>query len=109
MKTLSLIAAGLAVAFSVGQVLAQTSNQPAQPQTESQNQRESKRADDRQPPVPGANSFTETQARERIEKAGYSGVTGLTKDNQGFWKGQASKDGKQVAVVLDFRGNVVQQ
>lgn len=58
-------------------------------------------------PVPGANSFTEDQAKSRIQKAGYSEVSALTKDDQGIWRGQASKDGKTSAVALDYQGNVV--
>ncbi|RTM07529.1 MAG: DUF4142 domain-containing protein [Hyphomicrobiales bacterium] len=58
-------------------------------------------------PVPGANSFTEAQAKSRIQDAGFSNVSALTKDDQGIWRGTAEKDGKQVAVALDFKGNVV--
>jgi putative membrane protein len=58
-------------------------------------------------PVPGANSFTEDQAKSRIQDAGYSDVSKLTKDDQGIWRGQASKDGKSTAVALDYQGNVV--
>jgi len=58
-------------------------------------------------PVPGANSFTENQARERIREAGFSDITGLTKDDHGIWRGEAVKDGKSTAVALDFQGNVV--
>ena len=58
-------------------------------------------------PVPGANSFTEDQAKSRIQDAGYSEVSALTKDDQGIWRGQASKDGKSTAVALDYQGNVV--
>ena len=58
-------------------------------------------------PVPGANSFTEAQAKSRIEEAGYSDVSALAKDDKGIWRGQANKDGKSVSVALDFQGNVV--
>ena len=57
-------------------------------------------------PVEGANSFTEGQARARIEKDGFSNVTGLTKDDKGVWRGKAMRGGKQVNVSLDFQGNV---
>jgi hypothetical protein len=57
-------------------------------------------------PVEGANSFTEGQARSRIEKEGYTNVSGLTKDDKGVWRGTATKGGKQVKVSLDFQGNV---
>ena len=58
-------------------------------------------------PVPGANSFTEGQAKSHIEHAGYSDVSGLTKDDQGIWRGKAMKDGKSTGVALDYQGNVV--
>lgn len=60
-------------------------------------------------PVAGANSFTEGQAKSRIEQNGFSNVTNLKKDDQGVWRGSASKDGKAVNVGLDFQGNVVSQ
>jgi hypothetical protein len=58
-------------------------------------------------PAAGANSFTEAQAKSRIEKAGYSNVSGLSKDKDGIWKGKASKGGTPVDVGVDFQGNVV--
>ena len=60
-----------------------------------------------QPTVAGANSFTEAQAQERIEKAGFTEVKALKKDDQGIWRGTAMQSGKQVNVALDFQGNVV--
>jgi hypothetical protein len=57
-------------------------------------------------PVEGANSFTEGQAKARIEREGYSNVSGLTKDDKGVWRGRAMQGGKQVNVSLDFQGNV---
>ena len=56
--------------------------------------------------VPGANSFTESQARSRLEKNGYSQVTGLTKDNDGIWRGAATKNGSSVHVTVDYKGNI---
>jgi hypothetical protein len=61
------------------------------------------------PPIAGANSFTESQARDRIAKSGFNDVKELQKDGQGIWRGKAQKDGRQVSVALDYRGNVVQQ
>lgn len=60
-------------------------------------------------PVAGSNSFTKTEARDRIEAHGYTDVTALTKDDQSIWRGKAMKDGKPVAVALDFQGNIVAQ
>jgi hypothetical protein len=58
-------------------------------------------------PLAGANSFTEGQARSRIEQLGYTNVTGLAKDANGVWRGKASKDGTTHDVSVDFRGNIV--
>jgi hypothetical protein len=57
-------------------------------------------------PVAGANSFTEAQAKERIEAAGFSDVSSLKLDDQGVWQATAMKDGKSAAVALDYQGNV---
>lgn len=58
-------------------------------------------------PMPGANSFTEAQAKDRIEKAGFTQVTSLKKDDQGIWRASGMKGDKKVNVSLDFQGNVV--
>jgi hypothetical protein len=57
-------------------------------------------------PVAGRNSFTEGQAKSAIEKAGYSNVTELKKDDNGVWRGKASKGGSSSAISVDFQGNV---
>lgn len=57
-------------------------------------------------PVEGANSFTEGQAKSRIEGAGYSAVTDLKKDDSGVWRGKATKGGGSHNVSVDFQGNV---
>lgn len=57
-------------------------------------------------PAAGANSFTESQAKSRIETNGFSNVSGLAKDSQGVWRGKATKGGQPVDVSVDFQGNV---
>lgn len=57
-------------------------------------------------PVAGRNSFTEGQAKSALEKAGYSGVTDLKKDDNGVWRGKASKGGSAASISVDFQGNV---
>ena len=54
----------------------------------------------------GRNSFTESQAKGRIAKAGYANVSKLTKNESGLWQGTAMKDGAKVNVALDYKGNV---
>ena len=56
--------------------------------------------------TPGSNSFTEGQAKSRLEKAGYSKITDLKKDDQGIWRAKAEKDGKSVNVALDYQGKI---
>jgi putative membrane protein len=93
MRLLTLIAA---LAISTSAVLAQT---PAV---------KSPSANNPAAPVPGANSFTEGQAKSRIEGAGYTEVSGLRKDDNGVWTGSAKKGGQSVTVKVDFQGNVTQ-
>src|SRR3954462_867040 len=57
-------------------------------------------------PVAGRNSFTEGQAKSKIEEAGFSSVTELKKDDNGVWRGKASKGGAPTSVSVDFQGNV---
>ncbi len=57
---------------------------------------------------PGANSFTEGQARQHIMKSGYSDVSGLTKGKDGVWRGMATHNGASVSVAMDFKGNVTE-
>jgi hypothetical protein len=59
-------------------------------------------------PAHGANSFTKGEARRRIASHGFQKVSGLRKDNQGVWRGTATKDGTQTQVWLDYKGNVGQ-
>ena len=58
---------------------------------------------------PGANSFTEGQARRRIEDRGYTNVDQLHKDQNSIRQAEAMKDGRRVRVGVDFRGNVVEE
>jgi len=54
----------------------------------------------------GHNSFTQSQARGRIAKAGYSQVGALAKNENGVWQGKAMRGSKWVNVGLDYKGNV---
>ena len=58
-------------------------------------------------PVEGANSFTEGQAKDRIEKAGYTDVKDLKLDDKGIWVASGMKNGKAVSIALDYQGNIV--
>ncbi len=60
-------------------------------------------------PAKGANSFSDGEARRRIESRGYATVADLKKDGDGVWRGSAMKDGANVGVWLDYKGNVGQQ
>ena len=54
-------------------------------------------------PVAGSNSFTEGQAKSKIEEAGYSNVSDLKKDDNGIWRGTASRGGSSSSVSVDFQ------
>ena len=60
-------------------------------------------------PLPGANSFTEGQAKSRLEANGYSAISELKKDDNGVWKGKATHGGQPVTVSVDYRGNITRQ
>jgi hypothetical protein len=62
---------------------------------------------DNNAPLPGANSFTEMQAKTRLEDNGFTGISGLLKDDKGVWRGTATYAGKQMSVAIDYRGNIV--
>ena len=42
-------------------------------------------------PVAGANSFTEGQAKSRIEEKGFKNVSDLKKDDAGVWRGRLTR------------------
>lgn len=58
-------------------------------------------------PLPGVPSFSEEQARSRLEANGYSDVDNLTMDAEGVWKASATHAGAKVEVLLDYRGNII--
>ena len=58
-------------------------------------------------PVAGRNSFTEGEARRRIESFGYFNVSNLKKDDQGIWRGSAMRNGQTTDIALDYQGNIV--
>lgn len=118
MKGVFLTAAGVVFAMGIGLAAAQTAQQPGEVQTQPEPQaqmqpQQQPEAGQRSPqtnipPFPGANSFTEEQAREHIAKAGYAEVSNLKLDKQGIWRGTGTKEGQQFQVALDYRGNIVQ-
>jgi hypothetical protein len=54
----------------------------------------------------GENSFTESQARSRLESAGFTHVGALVLDEQGIWRGTADKGAMTIDVGLDFKGRI---
>ncbi len=56
--------------------------------------------------APKGNLFTEQQAREHLSHLGYTGISGLTKDENGVWRGSATKDGNTRTVAVDVKGAV---
>jgi putative membrane protein len=58
-------------------------------------------------PVPGKNSFTEAEAKKRLESFGYTNISALREDAQSIWRGTAMKSGQQMPVALDYQGNIV--
>jgi len=94
------------VVFTAGAAVAQSASPPANPNASTPAVSTNK-GNNPGAPAAGANSFTEGQAKSRLEAAGYTNVTGLAKDKDGVWRGKASKGGKTQDVGLDYQGNVV--
>lgn len=107
MRNSSVGLAALALVVSTSFAFAQTTAPATEPAANAPSTSTSTQTET--PPLTGANSFTEEQARERIAEAGFQDVKDLKKDDNGIWRGQAMRSGQAVAVALDFRGNVVQQ
>ena len=57
-------------------------------------------------PAHGANSFTRGEVSRRLAARGFSHVSGLKKDTNGVWRGQAMHDGAATGVWVDYKGNV---
>lgn len=88
--------------FAPGAAFAQATPPAADPQTPAIATPSDQNPD---APVAGENSFTENQARERIQDAGFSDA-GLVLDDNGIWRGTATRDGASVEVQLDYQGNI---
>jgi hypothetical protein len=100
------IAVALVLGLTAGGALAQVPAAKEGPQNSAINTSDSKNRVAATGPVKGANSFTEGEARSRIEDKGFSNVSGLKKDDDGIWRGRAMMNGQQVDVALDYQGNV---
>ena len=101
MRKILMVAAIAAVAFP-----AAAQQKPANPNAETPAVNSPNSPPNPGAPVAGANSFTESQAKSRIETNGFSNVSGLNKDANGVWRGKANKGGQAVDVSVDFQGNV---
>ena len=97
------IVLAVCAAMSASTVMAQT---PAAQSGPNNNAINSAGQNNSNAPVAGRNSFTEGQARSRIEGAGYTNVSALEKDANGVWRGKATKGGATSNVSVDFEGNV---
>jgi len=97
------IVLAVCAAMSASTVMAQT---PAAQSGPNNNAINSAGQNNSNAPVAGRNSFTEGQAKSRIEGAGYTNVTALQKDANGVWRGKATKGGATSNVSVDFEGNV---
>ena len=100
------IAVALVLGLTAGGALAQAPAPKEGPQNSAVNTSDSKNRTAAMGPVKGSNSFTEGEARSRIEDKGFSNVSGLKKDDDGIWRGRAVMGGQQVDVALDYQGNI---
>jgi hypothetical protein len=102
----SMIVIAALASLAAGTAFAQYgAKQPAEPPAAAQ----TKPATPSTPTTPSAAAMTETQAKARIEAQGYANVSELKKDAQGMWTAKAMKEGKSHQVMLDTRGQIIQQ
>ena len=97
----------LALVIGLSPAMAQTSGTGTTDSGRTPSSTPSTTSDNQTPPLKGANSFTESEAKKRAEARGYSEVTDLKKDQDGIWRGRANQQGKQVEIAIDYKGNVV--
>ena len=98
--------AAIALAMLAGSAIAQTTP-PANPAAPSNPAINSTGPNNLGAPAAGANSFTEGQAKSRLNDQGYTDVGTLAKDKDGVWRGKATRNGQSVSVGVDYQGNVV--
>jgi hypothetical protein len=65
--------------------------------------------DDSSSTVPGETSFTESQVRERLAAAGYTGIGYLNLDSDGVWRTTAMKKDTLVSLGFDYQGNIIEK
>lgn len=101
-----IVLAAAATALLASQAFAQDIVRPAAPAQPMNPAMKGMHDNNSATPVPGANSFTQAQAKSQIEAKGYTQVAGLKKDANGVWRGTAMKDGASQNVSVDYQGNV---
>ena len=99
------VLAAALVALTAGGALAQTASPPANPRPNTPAVA-TPNTNNPATPAAGANSFTEAQAKSRIEGAGYTNVSSLAKDKDGVWRAKGTKSGTPHDLSLDYQGNV---
>lgn len=92
------VAAGAAALFSISAMAQTSTTSPLQaPQS----------GVDSNAPLPGANSFTENQVRERLTEKGVRQIADLQKGDDGIWRGTGWVGDRKVSLAFDYRGNLV--
>jgi len=97
MKT-SIIIATFAALVSAN-AMAQVQSSPAQ--NSPQNSAINSSSKQVEAPVKGSNSFTQGEAKSRIEKSGFTNISQLQKDADGVWRGTAMKGGPFAQALAD--------
>jgi len=97
MSKLSCLAGIVAALLSGGSAIAEQTGPASVPAQDSQKLRR------------GANSFAESQARALLESKGYANVSLLVNNQDGIWRGTATRDNKPVSVSVDYQGHVAER
>ncbi len=91
-----IVLTAVAMLAATGIAVAQTATPPATPTMP------------KTPPAGATTSTSANAAQAQIEASGYSGVKALKRQEDGSWRGRATKNNVEVAVSVDGRGNVTQ-
>jgi ABC-type phosphate transport system substrate-binding protein len=102
----AVFAMGVVLGLSVAVPAFAQSPQDQPPSQTAQPESDAARSDGSTAPIPGANSFAESQAKKLIESKGYANVSPLVNDSQGIWHGTATKGEAKVEVSVDYKGHV---
>lgn len=109
LATIAFLSSSLALGFSGGAIAQERMAPAALPNVPHNGAASPPSAMKDTSPMAARASFTMSEAKAHIEKAGYTHVIDLVKNDSGLWQGQAMSHGRRVGVSIDEQGRVAAQ